>query len=99
MGSPNPSTYATSVTFTATITSDTGNVKGGAKKNGVKPMDTQRHGDVEREYGLQSEHGNGRLSGSGDVHDLIGDANCRWERTRLRQPTRVTATTTAARAP
>ncbi|MFZ1918222.1 MAG: Ig-like domain repeat protein, partial [Terriglobales bacterium] len=37
-GSPNPSTYATSVTFTATITSDTGNVKGGAKKNGVKPL-------------------------------------------------------------
>jgi hypothetical protein len=36
---PNPSVYATSVTFTATITSNTGNVKGGARKNGAKPMD------------------------------------------------------------
>jgi hypothetical protein len=39
VGNPNPSTYATSVTFTATITSDTGNVKGGAKKKGAKPLD------------------------------------------------------------
>jgi hypothetical protein len=36
----NPSTYGGSVTFTATITSDTGDVKGRkpAKKNGMQPM-------------------------------------------------------------
>ena len=35
---PNPSVYATSVTFTATITSDTGDVKGRKAGKGIKPM-------------------------------------------------------------
>ena len=67
--SPNPKTYATSMTCTATINGENGNVKGTEKQQG---QTARNHGNrgVEREYGLRHDQRNAGQSRNGDVQQL-----------------------------
>ena len=70
---PNPSTYAQSVTFTATINAENNFVKG---RKARKPMDVTGNVTWSSNTGCQCEHGNvgsSQLGRDSDVYDLFGD--------------------------
>jgi len=91
---PTGATYATPITFTATVTGEYGNVKGGKKSN-ARSRRHHRNGNVELDTGCSASTVSG-YPGVAPV-PLPERRRSKLGTTRLRQRTRVTQTTAAAR--